>query len=367
MPARDAQTKRRGLGARAAASWLALGAAAACEPPLPPVEAGPPPSAPPAAVSAEAAKLTPAQIARRITPSVVTIRSASSLGSGFVVKEDGWIATNLHVLTGAEELRVVLADGSEYSVSLVVALDAAHDLAVLGIDKTALPAIVLGESGDVHPGDAVVAIGHPLGLEDTVSDGLVSAVRTVEPGFTLLQISAPIAPGSSGGPLIDDQGHVIGIATAVSREGQNLAFGVPSEYLKALLAHPAPVPWAAFRDSQTTVPLPAVAREVPHHDLRVLAGCGEGDLHMLVEMIGRAIDVGAPLYNAGNFAACYHIYEGAALDADRRLGTSCTGVKTALATGRRKAAARTDPSAQAWAMRDTFDGLVEVVVRKLKP
>lgn len=296
---------------------------------------------------------------------MVSIKSSTSLGSGFIVRAEGWVATNLHVLSGSADMRVVLKDGTELAITSVVGIDSEHDLAVVSVDKKGLPELTLGDSDRVNPGDPVVAIGHPLGLEDTVSNGLVSAVRQVDPTLTLLQISAPIAPGSSGGPLIDERGQVIGIATAVSREGQNLAFGVPSGYLKALLAKPAPISWAAFQASRESSKLPMPKRSVPKHELSLLAGCGEGDVRLLGAMIGKAIDVGAPLYNGGNFEACYHVYEGASLDADRKLGAACRGPKAALAEGRRKAALQSDPSGQAWAMRDAFDGLLDVIRRKL--
>src|SRR5262249_15007938 len=161
--------------------------------------------------------------------------------------------------------------------------------------------------------DPVVAIGHPMGLEDTVSNGLVSAVRVVDPSLTLLQISAPIAPGSSGGPLFNATGEVIGVATLVSRAGQNLNFGVPIGYLKLLLTKADPIP---FEEFAATTPLPDVKRNIVHHNMSILVGCGEGDLRLLAEQLDSAVQIGAPLYNEGNFAACYHIYEGASLDAE---------------------------------------------------
>lgn len=328
-----------------------------------PVSPSPTPGA--AKQAAEAPVLSPAQIAERATPSVVSIRSADSMGSGFVVRGDGWIATNLHVIAGATDLVVFTADGREFDVIEILALDPQRDLALVRIDETGLPELVVGDSEAVRPGDAVVAIGHPLGLEDTVSNGLISAVREVDPTLTLLQISAPIAPGSSGGPLIDDKGSVIGIATAISREGQNLNFGVPTRYLKDLMDNVTPMPWGEFVALRDANALPTVERDIPQHPLSLLNGCGEGDLRLLFVMMGEAIQVGAPLFNAGNFAACYHVYEGTAADAERKLGASCAGARRALVAGRTKAARLKDPAAQAWAMRDAFDGLANVIERKL--
>ena len=357
-------------GARARRLDALAGAAllfgfAGCGPPPGAAQPAAPPHATARPAASAPATLTPAQIAVRATPAVVSIRGPRSLGTGFVVREDGWIATNLHVIAGARELMVVLPDRTEYRVREVLAIDEKRDLAIIGVQATKLPRLTLGDSDAVRAGDPVVAIGHPLGLEDTVSNGLVSAVRILDPSVTVLQISAPIAPGSSGGPLFNDQGQVIGIAAAVSRQGQNLNFGVPVSYLKRLMDRTDPIPFERFAKA-TAAPLPRVKRDVPHHDIATLRGCREGDLQVLALASENAIQVGSPLYNDGNFSACYHVYEGAALDAERKIGAGCRGPKRALAAGRRKAAALTDPAAQAWAMRDAFDGIIDVIARKLK-
>lgn len=312
--------------------------------------------------------LTPAQIAARATPAVVSIRSPQSLGTGFVIRKEGWIATNLHVVAGAEDLIVATPDRHEYPVVEVLGVDEARDLAILRIEAKNLAALVLGDSEAVHAGDTVVAIGHPLGLEDTVSNGLVSAIRVLDPSLTVLQISAPIAPGSSGGPLFSDRGEVIGVATAFISQAQNLNFGIPVRYLKELSKDTHPTPLAAFAAATATETsdehLPKIPRAVPTHELKLLSGCSEGDLELAVRILEGAIDVGAPLYNQGNFAACYHIYEGAALDVERKLPVQCRGPKRALGDGRTRAARLDEPSAQAWALRDAFDGLFNVIERK---
>lgn len=335
-------------------------ALAACRPAAPP----PPPPPPPA--PAAPAALTPAQIAAKATPAVVSIRSPGSLGTGFVVRKDGWIATNLHVIAGARELIVATPDRHEYPVVEVLGADPARDLALVRIDARDLGTLVLGDSEAVHAGDSVVAIGHPLGLEDTVSNGLVSAIRVVDPTLTVLQISAPIAPGSSGGPLFSDKGEVIGVATAYSTQGQNLNFGVPVRYLKTLLEDTHPVPLSAFAAATSrSSNLPQIKRDVPHHDAKFLTGCSDQDLQRAAQLMAEAIDVGAPLYNQHHFAACFHIYEGAALDIEKKLPVACPGPKKAMRDGRARAGKLEDPAAQAWALRDAFDGLMEVIVQRL--
>ncbi|KYF68281.1 S1C family serine protease [Sorangium cellulosum] len=353
-PRRPGWPRLSGLVAAAALAALGCGAGSSGQPA--------------ASASQPAAVMTPAQIAARATPAVVTIRGDGSLGAGFLIREDGWIATNFHVIAGIPDLKVVLWDESEHPVLEVLAFDEERDLAIVRIHAPRkLPLLPLGDSLAVRPGDPVVAIGHPLGLADTVSNGLVSAVRVVDPALTLLQISAPIAPGSSGGPLFNERGEVIGVAAAVATQGQNLNFGVPADYLKKLLVRPDPVPLSTFaaETAEEERALPAVKRSVPHHALSVLRGCTEGDLLVLARTMDGAIQVGSPLYNEGDFASCYHIYEGAALDMERRIGRACRGPKQALAEGRRKAAVLDDNAAQAWAMRDAFDGLLDVILRKV--
>jgi hypothetical protein len=222
----------------------------------------------------------------------------------------------------------------------------------------------------MRPGDPVVAIGNPLGLEDTVSNGLVSARRRSEDGSEVLQISAPIAPGSSGGPIFNDRGEVIGIAVAILEEGQNLNFGVPARYLAPMIRRASPIPFAQFAKlvahlrEEEAPQAPPIARNVPRHPLSLLDGCTDAAQRLIAHMIEDAIDVGAPLYNEGKAGACYHVYDGAASDLVRKLPPTCRGPARALADAQRHAATLPNTMAQAWAMRDAFDGLIDVIGRK---
>ena len=109
--------------------------------------------------------------------------------------------------------------------------------------------------------------------------------------------------------------------------------------------------------------LPIIDRHVPTHPVSMVASCPRDQQAGVESAIAEAIDVGAPLYNDGNFAGCYHIYEGAALDLERRLPPSCAGIAGALSDGRTRAASLSTPAAQAWAMRDAFDGVLDVLER----
>jgi serine protease Do len=357
----------------ASATWLLAGCASPAAPARAPAAAAAKAPAAKRAAAAPAAAaprtMTPADIAARAMPAVVTMRTAQSLGTGFLVRHDGWIATNLHVVVGGPKVKVTLHDGRELDVVEVLAASPEHDLALVRVDAHELPTLALGDSDRTRPGDPVVAIGNPLGLEDTVSNGLVSARRRLEDGFEVLQVSAPIAPGSSGGPLFNDRGEVIGIATAVLQGGQNINFGVPVRYLVPLMKQPDPMPFAEFAALIAQVRArseraPKARRSVPHHPVAILDGCSQDAQKLVVKMLGEAIEVGAPLYNDGKPDACYHVYDGAAADLARKLPASCKGPTRALADAQKRASGLGDAGAQAWAMRDAFDGLLEVIARR---
>jgi S1-C subfamily serine protease len=184
-----------------------------------------------------AAKPTVAEIVARAARSVVVVQTSKGLGTGFAVSE-GIFATNLHVVVGADRILISAPNGKTSAVSGVVGVDPAHDLVLLYcIDANDLPALVLGDDASLRPGDEVIALGTPQGLDLSVSTGVVGAVREVDEDLTLLQITAPISPGSSGGPLFDERGRVVGVTTMFSAQGQNLNFAVPAHYVAALVAH----------------------------------------------------------------------------------------------------------------------------------
>ncbi len=181
-------------------------------------------------------KLTPAEIFRRFAGSVVFIKCDRGGGTGFLIDEKGTIATNSHVIHGASEVEVKLKDGTTVREVELLVEDEAADLALLAIKGKLPPALRLGDSEKVVVGEPAVAIGNPLGLEHTLTDGLISA-RRVYRGKRWLQISVPLSPGNSGGPLFNQAGEVIGVNTARigSFIAQNLNLAVPVSELKKLI------------------------------------------------------------------------------------------------------------------------------------
>lgn len=314
--------------------------------------------------------LTAKEIVDRSKGAIVRVEVGNDrVGTGFVIDRDGAIATNLHVVVGAAEIKVRTLDGTVLAVPRVLALDPDHDLALIDVDpRKPLPMLSLGDSDKVSTGDPVIAIGNPLGVLDyTVSDGLISNVRAVTPELTLLQISAPISQGSSGGPLFNSFGEVIGVATAIFNEGQNLNFGVPSNYVRKLSSARTPMTVAEFheltkpRDPTIEAGGKTIVRKVPRHDLSIFEGCTDAQVEDTVKSIGQAIELGAPLYNSGNHEACYRIYEGTSMRFERESG--CKGVREAFGAGLLRSSTVDSFTEKAWALRDMFDGLLEVAVR----
>lgn len=324
-------------------------------------------------------ELSARDIVQRYKPAIVRIENDMGMrvgvGTGFILTKTGRIATNLHVIAGGGVLTVKLADGTKYVVPRVVAVDMDRDLAVIEIDADhPLPTVPLGDSDAVEPGDAVVAIGNPMSFDFSVSDGLISSVRAVE-GHVLLQISAPISQGSSGGPLFNRFGEVIGVATLVSAQGQNINFGVPANYLHPLMQHDGSETVAEFAKhfpaqkltEQATIKTDAgeIIRDVPKHEMTVLDTCDQEQVLKVFTGINRAIELGAPLYNDGDHEACYNIYKQTAnhFEKDEKL---CKGLRDAFGDGMLKAETQSDATHKAWAMRDTFDGVLTLIVRKAK-
>jgi putative serine protease PepD len=180
-----------------------------------------------------------AAVAAAVQPSVVQLNVSGAdgegTGTGFVVSGDGYIVTNNHVAGGAGDggkIDVTFSDGSTATGKLVGA-DAGYDLAVVKVDRTELPALTLGSSDSINVGDTAIAIGSPLGLQGTVTSGIVSALnRPVTAGgqgdtsyISAIQTDAAINPGNSGGPLVNGAGEVIGVNSAIATLGMGAASG----------------------------------------------------------------------------------------------------------------------------------------------
>ncbi|MCY3741949.1 MAG: S1C family serine protease [Candidatus Poribacteria bacterium] len=188
----------------------------------------------------------PQQIAKKALASTVLLVMEDangqplSLGSGFFVR-NGQVATNLHVLKGTSRgYAKLVGQKTKYDIEGITAVDAERDLVILKISVPGAQVISFGDSDTVQIGTLIYAVGNPRGLEGTFSQGIISSIRKVGTD-KILQLTAPISPGSSGGPVLNNNGQVIGVSVATFRGGQNLNFAIPSNYLKKLMEQIGPV------------------------------------------------------------------------------------------------------------------------------
>jgi serine protease Do len=331
------------------------------------------------AASTPHVRMSAREIVDAASPAIVRVEAGDDrVGTGFILDRSGLIATNLHVIEGESTIRVKLyKDQGEYAVVSIAGVDRGHDLALMWIQpKTKLTTVHLGDSTSVRAGDKIYAIGNPLGMDYSVSDGLISQVRQLSSDLTILQISAPISQGSSGGPLFDQFGDVIGVTTMIVTQGQNINLAVPGNYLLPMIKQPQTIGLGEFAKATkelaeahgeghgTADDNIEIHRKVPMHPITLLDGCSQKDVEDVVNAIGEAIQNGAPLYNTGTpagFEACFRIYEGTALKYEK--DAACPGVRGAFGDGLLRASSLASYKEKAWAMRDTFDGLINVSER----
>ena len=240
----------------------------------------------------------------RVAPAVVLITTrqegllggADGTGSGFIFDSAGWILTNRHVVENADTLTVALSDGRTFTAE-PYGIDTFTDLAIIKVDGTDLPRAPIGTSRDLSPGQLAIAIGNPLGYENTVTTGIVSGLgrminasdanQTSAPETlrNLIQTDAAINPGNSGGPLVNSAGQVIGINTAVSTTAQGLGFAIPIDIAKpimgqALAGEPIARPMIGIRYLPIT-PALADQQDLPV-DFGALVGSTRTDLPSII-------------------------------------------------------------------------------------
>lgn len=315
-------------------------------------------------------RMSPREIIDISSPAIVRIEAGEAkVGTGFIIDESGLIATNLHVIEGESRVRVKLyKDHTEYPAIAVAAVDKSHDLALIRINaKKKLPVLRLGDSSTVSAGDRVYAIGNPLGVFDySITDGLISQVRPLSDDLTVLQISAAISQGSSGGPLFNQFGEVIGVTTAIITQGQAINLAVPANYLRPLMQRPIAMSFDEFAKITKESAEPQsddsvqIHRMIPDHPIAIWQGCNEKDMEDVLRSIGDTIAIGAPLYNRNTlegYEACFRVYEGTALKYEK--DAPCKGVRGAFGDGLLRATSLGTFKEKAWALRDTFDGLIK--------
>jgi S1-C subfamily serine protease len=253
-------------------------------------------------------------VVETVSPAVISVSGENGdgrggSGSGFLVTPDGYAITNSHVVNDRPKLSAETADGDRLRVELV-GDDPATDLAVIRLSASGLPITQLGDSTALRVGQLVIAMGSPLGLQSTVSTGVVSALgrsmrgrdgRLIE---NVIQHAAPINPGNSGGPLVDSRGFVVGINTAIIAMAQGLGFAIPSHTAEWVLgeilthgsvrrrqlgiaAQVARLPRALVRELDLLADQGVEVREVTRNSLAAEAGIEVGDV--IVSLAGRLV------------------------------------------------------------------------------
>jgi len=182
-------------------------------------------------------------LVKKVTPSVVVINvfdkanKLKGVGTGFFVREDGALVTNYHVIEGGMRAEVKLSNGEVLPIEGIISEDKEADLALLslGVKKRTFPVLKLSDT-KIEAGQPVVLIGSPFGLEGTVSNGIVSAIRDIPTLGKMLQITAPISKGSSGSPVLNMKGELVGVATSYIKEGQSINFAISVDRVNSLLS-----------------------------------------------------------------------------------------------------------------------------------
>jgi S1-C subfamily serine protease len=203
---------------------------------------------------------TAGEIYKQAAASVVSIEGFDErgqvrwTGTGFIVASDGKVITNYHVIRNSKQATVRLANGDAYDSVEVMDIDRRKDIALLKIKAVDLLPIRIGTSSSSQIGDPVYSLSNAQGLDNSLSEGLISGFRQMD-GYRLIQITAPISHGSSGGPLFNSKGEVIGITSGSLRDAQSLNFAIPVDYARGILASPsAPRSLEAVYDPEETAP-----------------------------------------------------------------------------------------------------------------
>lgn len=303
-------------------------------------------------------------------PGVVSVRAynpngnAVGQGSGFVVSKDGLVVTTLHVVAPGAVVELKTADGRVVNATDIVATDEEWDLALLKTDDLDVRSLRFAREGAVKVGTAVYAIESPFGFNHVISGGEILGLHPHAGRNDLMQISNRITPGSSGGPVLNERGEILGVAQSIPGAGQGVTYAIPGVVV------------ANLRDRATDAEnvrelgeFTAEARRVRDALANVRPGierqCESEAIDLIDGVITDAISSGVDIYNTGNHLGCYRIYEGAGYKLLFLLNDRCEAASALLSKAIREAGTTvmpggydSVPAAQAWIMRIAFDSLL---------
>lgn len=302
------------------------------------------------------------EAATQAASSLALLEMPHRQGVGFLISPAGLLVTNLHVVAGTEDLSVLMADGRVLGVEHVIAFDEKRDLAVLQLPVSDVQALRLDAGRGPAQGEPVFIL-HPAPDSRTrLMQTRVLAVQVLDETLTFLELEGSLPEDASGSPVLDATGAFVGVATCAFADGRPVTVVIPSRYVLSLLEQPGQHPLSALGQAR---PAASRQRQVPSHSLALLEGGAPDELEEVALMLLQSIQLGAPLYNQGDATACARLY---ARTAERliREHPSCPGVPDALRHGLERCLRLEDEDSRAWALRDTFDGLLHVIDRWLR-
>jgi hypothetical protein len=292
--------------------------------------------------------------------SVVVLELDRAWGLGFVAP-NGRIVTNFHVVANERSIVAHLGDGRRLPVEAVCAVDLKRDLAVL--DVGLLDATPVRASAQRSPEEGLlVYVFSRVADEDRLRwvEATLGVAQVVAPGLTVHLVHGDIPSNASGSPLVAADGSVLGVVTLAESEDGLVSLLIPWRHIEPLMPMNQRLPLTAL-----SRPKRGPRRDIPNHPLTLLEGSNIAGLEATTRAIAGAIEQGAPAYNEGDIERCYRVYRQVARQLiDAR--TDCPGVQAALRDGLERARTLSDIDHQAWAMRDTFDGLLSVIEKYMR-
>lgn len=198
-------------------------------------------------------------LSKSVRPAVVKIvcktpDGGTTTGTGFFISPDGQLVTSYHVVDGASEIAIQTLSGAFFTGETVLAYDEVHDIALLKVTASQIQCLRLADSNDIVQGTSVAVFGNPLGLDGTLTDGIISAVREDAGDRSIVQITAPISPGSSGSPVVSKNGLVVGLVAATISSGQSLNFAISAKAIRRLVDSHVAMPSTAEKIPNTIRP-----------------------------------------------------------------------------------------------------------------
>lgn len=291
---------------------------------------------------------------------VVVLELERAYGLGFVAP-NGRIVTNFHVVANEQTITAHLSDGRTLPVQAICAVDLKRDLAVL--DVGLLDATPVRPAGPklVEERQGVFVFGL-VAPEDRVRwvEARLGATQAIGPGLSVYTIEGTIPADASGGPLIAADGSVLGVVTMAESDEGVLALGIPWRHVEALMSQNQQLPLSVLNRSRR-----GPTRQIPQHALSLLDGSNVAGLEATTRALAGAIQQGAPAYNEGDIDTCFRLYQQVARQLIDARG-DCPGVQRALRAGLERAGGMDDVDHKAWAMRDTFDGLLSVIEKFMR-